>query len=144
MSIFQCQVCGCAENTSCGWYHCRDMMDMNKPEDIGIAKCSACAPQKYVSGEDNKEFNGQWHGMWTRYFLPHGEFFINEVGNLEHGETGLVGNVAYEKFGKDSEYPKEQEVYPPCPNPRRKPPSKTKGSSKGRLKKDKQKERRNR
>jgi hypothetical protein len=109
---------------------------------MGIAKCSACADTHYPSGEPNNEFNGEWHGQWKRNFLPHGEFFINEVGNLEHGETGLIGNLAYEKFGRDTPYPKEQEVYPPCANPRFVALPKQKGASKGRIKKDAQRRRR--
>lgn len=30
--------------------------------------------------------------------------FINSVGNLEHIDTGLVGNEPYDKFGKDQSY----------------------------------------
>ena len=142
MSIYQCQVCGCAENTALGWYHCRHMENLNKPEDLGIAKCSACAPTEYPSGEKHKEFNGEWHGEYKRNFLPHGEFFINEVGNLEHLHTGLIGNKAYEEFGRDTMYPKEMDVYPPCINPRAKKAAKANRPSKGRIKKDKQKARR--
>lgn len=93
---------------------------MNKPEDLGVAKCSACAPLEYPSGEKHKEFNGEWHGRYKRNFLPHGEFFVNEQGNIEHVGTGLIGNKAYEEFGRDEMYPKEMDVYPPAVNPRAK------------------------
>lgn len=83
---------------------------------MGIAKCSACAPTEYPSGEKHREFNGEWHRRFKRTFLPHGEFFTNQQGNLEHSKTGLIGNQAYEVFGKDTMYPKSKdiEVYPEC------------------------------
>tara|TARA_B100001057_G_scaffold463613_1_gene517879 strand:+ start:97489 stop:97860 length:372 start_codon:yes stop_codon:yes gene_type:complete len=118
MSIFQCQVCGCAENTACGWFHTRFNERLNKPEDLGIAKCSACGPQTYPSGDDNKNFNGEWHGRFKRRFLPHGEFFTNEQGNIEHVHSGLIGNEAYEVYGADVMYPKVQAIYPVPANPR--------------------------
>lgn len=106
MSIFQCENCGCAENTSCGWYHCRNIESLTPKEFLGKALCSACAPIKLADGESNKEFNNEWHGLFKRTFLPHGEFKINGQGSIEHVESGLVGNEAYKKFGRDKEYPK--------------------------------------
>tara|TARA_B100000767_G_C19558103_1_gene447870 strand:- start:151 stop:510 length:360 start_codon:yes stop_codon:yes gene_type:complete len=118
VSIFQCQVCGCAENTATGWYHAKDIPKLNKPEDLGIAKCSACTPQVYIDGTPNKKFNGEWHGKFKRHFLPHGEFFTNSTGNLEHNITGLAGHDAYMGFGRDVMYPKDTEVYPLCLKPK--------------------------
>lgn len=117
MSIFQCQVCGCAENTACGWYHSRFSESLNKPEDIGVAKCSACGPSTFPDGTNNERI-GKWHNRFKRRFLPHGEFFTNENGNIEHVHSGLVGNEVYEVYGADVMYPKIQEIYPVPNNPR--------------------------
>jgi len=106
MSIFQCENCGCAENTSCGWYHCRNSKRLTPKEYLGKALCSACAPTEYASGQNNKEFNNKWHGLFIRTFLPHGEFKVNGQGNIEHIESGLIGSKAYEKYGSDTEYGK--------------------------------------
>lgn len=141
MGIFQCQVCGCSSNTADGWFHSRYSESLNKPEDIGIAKCSVCAPQTFPSGEDNKKFDGTWKSLHPRRFLPHGEFFTNEDGNIEHVISGLIGNEAYKVYARDEMYPKEMDVYPVPPNPRYVEAKKNK-PSKGRVKKDKQKARR--
>jgi hypothetical protein len=104
MSIFQCEKCGCAENTATGWYHSRFSKRLAPPEIMGQALCSACAPQKFASGQVNKMFNGEWHGHFKRTFLPHGKFHTNRQGNIEHTETGLVGNKAYEVYGREDEH----------------------------------------
>ncbi len=106
MSIFQCDECGCAENTATGWYHCRNMERLTATDKLGLALCSVCAPLEFPSGEKIEGFNGQWHGHFKQTFLPHGEFFTNQVGNLEHKKTGLVGDKAYKAFGSDKPYPK--------------------------------------
>ena len=104
MSIYQCDKCGCAENTACGWYHSRDSKRLNKPEDIGDKLCSACAVTTWPDGSDRESFNGKWHNRFERTYLPKGEFFTNQMGNIQHMESGLVGNDAYAKYGSDKEY----------------------------------------
>lgn len=103
MSIFQCVKCGCAENTACGWYHSRNSERVTPKEFLGKALCSACAPKSYTSGEPTK-FNGIWHGRFDQTFLPMNSCFTNQQGNLEHAETGLIGNTLYEKFGRSKSY----------------------------------------
>lgn len=103
MSIFQCQECGCAENTALGWFHCRNRKNLNTEKSLGVALCSACAPTQYPNGEETK-FNGKWHNRFKRTFLPKNMFFTNQDGNIEHKESGLVGNKAYEAYGQDTEY----------------------------------------
>lgn len=56
MPIFKCEKCGCAENTSLGWYWSKellkddvDLSDVGQ-EYYGKALCSECAPTKYKSG----------------------------------------------------------------------------------------------
>ena len=49
-------------------------------------------------------FNGEWHRRFKRRYLPKGEFFTNDKGNIEHIKSGLVGNEAYDEYGSDSEY----------------------------------------
>jgi len=108
MAIFQCQRCGCAENTGTGWFH---SAHRNEKWFDGYAKdekvCSACAPTHYKDGSPVKKFNGEWHGSFKRTFLPHDMFFTNDHGTVEHIETGIMGNGAYEYYGRAEEYPKE-------------------------------------
>ena len=75
MSLFQCDECGCCENTALCNYHWRKYKKQR-----GL--CSACEAR-----EDGKEGDG-WHGLFDRVFLPKGEFRTNARGNLEHRETG--------------------------------------------------------
>ncbi len=106
MSIFQCDKCGCAENTACGWYHCKDSKRLTPKEILGMKLCSACAPQFYANGVEPTEFNGEWHNQFKRTFLPHGEFKTNREGNIEHISSGLVGGIAYATYGSDTPYTK--------------------------------------
>ena len=74
MSLYQCENCGCCENTALSnywWEHVH-----NK----GPALCSACT-------KDGNKPAG-WHGCFERVFLPKGVFRTNRVGNLAHVETG--------------------------------------------------------
>jgi hypothetical protein len=70
MSLFQCTKCGCRENTAVSnwaWHMGHEQEPL----------CSACDPEI-----------GEWHGEFKRVFLPKGMFKTNQVGNLEHIETG--------------------------------------------------------
>jgi hypothetical protein len=93
MSLFQCEVCGCCENTALSFQGCsgyaETFFDWTGFESVkGKKLCSACAPTKYKDGTPT-EF-GKWHGEFDRTYLPKGVFFTNKVGNLEHKETGSV------------------------------------------------------
>lgn len=91
MSLFQCENCGCCENTALSSQGCNGYFEKlfdwsYAPERKGMRLCSACAPTQYRDGSPTKF--GEWHNVFTRIFLPKGEFFTNKVGNLEHKETG--------------------------------------------------------
>lgn len=91
MSLFQCEECGCCENTalsnqgfSRGF---EDFFDWSyAPEREGKRLCSACGPTHYKGGSPTE--HGKWHGEFDRVFLPLGEFHTNRIGNLEHTATG--------------------------------------------------------
>lgn len=90
MSLFQCERCGCAENTalsSQGFKPWPDQFDWTGMEDRkGMRLCSDCGPTKYSDGSPTEY--GQWHGRFPRVFLPLGMFRTAQNGNLEHVETG--------------------------------------------------------
>lgn len=98
MSLFQCQHCGCAENTALAGQGCQgyieDAYNWEGIEDRrGKMLCSACAPTKYASNTPTRY--GKWHGQFPRYFLPMGMFKTNKEGNLEHVENG---DTAYHHY----------------------------------------------
>lgn len=74
MSLFQCEVCGCCDNTATSGYWFRDH-DGNPCK--GRKLCAACDPSIE-----------KWHGQFDRVFLPIGEFHTNQRGNLQHTATG--------------------------------------------------------
>ncbi len=89
MSLYQCENCGCMENTALGLYACRNMKDMynwtGKEHLQGKKLCCVCAPTHYLGGTATKY--GKWHNQFSRVFLPKGKFWTNGKGNLEHIET---------------------------------------------------------
>jgi len=89
MSLFQCENCGCCENTalSAQGFTMPEWFDWEEfPERRGKLLCSACGPTKYGNGEPT-DF-GEWHGRFDRVYLPMGEFRTNRKGNLEHKQSG--------------------------------------------------------
>ena len=91
MSLFQCQFCGCCENTALGCYWPAkvepELFDWTGIEDRkGQYLCSACGPTRYSDGKPTQY--GEWHGQFNRVFLPKGKFKTSRFGNLEHIETG--------------------------------------------------------
>lgn len=98
MSLFQCEKCGCVENTALssqgfnGFFE--KLYDWSyAPERKGMKLCSACGPVKYSDGEDT-EYGG-WHNVFPRVYLPVGKFKTNREGNLEHVETGETDYQPY-------------------------------------------------
>ena len=90
MSLFQCENCGCCENTALSSQGFRPMVeyfDWSKmPERKGMLLCSACGPDTY---EDHTSTGRKgWHGKFDRVYLPMGQFRTNDRGNLEHIATG--------------------------------------------------------
>lgn len=90
MSLFQCEVCGCCDNTALSAIHTAMYPDDYCWEGIedrkGKKLCCACGPLKDKNG--NKTSWGIWHGEFPRTYLPHKAFRTNHEGNLEHWETG--------------------------------------------------------
>lgn len=92
MSLFQCDNCGCCENTALSnqGFHgvLASFFDWSyAPEREGMMLCSACGPTHLFDG-DPTQYGGKWHNQFPRVFLPKGEFKTNSVGNLEHIATG--------------------------------------------------------
>ena len=98
MSIFQCERCGCAENTACGvgmFYHSPSSFDWSyAPERKGMKLCSVCGPT-HLAGGMKTITQGQWHGLFPRVFLPLGMFVTNSQGNLAHRDTGDTDYLKY-------------------------------------------------
>lgn len=98
MSLFQCENCGCRENTACsaqGTKHMTRIYDWSGIEDLkGKMLCSVCAPTKFRDGVPTKF--GVWHNRFKRTFLPMGEFKTNQEGNLEHIKTGSTNVQEFE------------------------------------------------
>lgn len=116
MSLFQCDRCGCLENTSCtgGYWTMKLVEDYPEvaasyrkvlglaPDEPFGAYCSVCDPAwfdargHYGIGPRPKQYKdsmgigdgeGKWHGKFERIFLPKGKFHTNDDGNLAHIET---------------------------------------------------------
>ncbi len=91
MSLFQCEHCGCCENTALsaqGFKMIAENFDWSGIENRkGKRLCSACGPTMYANNEGPTEF-GVWHNRFDRVFLPLGEFKKNRSGNLEHIKDG--------------------------------------------------------
>ncbi len=112
MSLFQCDKCGCAENTALTnsfWYSWRILKEDRpeiyasyreilglKPGEEPGKYCSACTPvwfgpdRMYGRGRNpNPEPGaGLWHGRFPRTFLPKGQFETAPNGNLRKKGTG--------------------------------------------------------
>lgn len=102
MSLFQCDNCGCCENTALSSQGCNGFFEKlfdwsYAPERKGMRLCSACAPVKYRDGTST-EF-GEWHRVFHRVYLPKGMFVTNSVGNLAHRDTG---DEDYMKYAKEA------------------------------------------
>ncbi|CAI9399259.1 hypothetical protein CCAJJPOJ_00184 [Lelliottia sp. T2.26D-8] len=98
MSLFQCENCGCCENTALssqgfnGFFE--KLYDWSYAPGLkGMRLCSACGPVKYSDGNATKY--GKWHNRFPRVYLPKGMFITNSVGNLAHKETGSDDIHAY-------------------------------------------------
>ncbi|WP_081235202.1 MULTISPECIES: hypothetical protein [Pseudomonas] len=90
MSFFQCEVCGCRENTALSMQGFKDITEIYdwsyEPDREGLRLCSACGPSYESSGAPSGF--GQWHGKFERVFLPLGMFQKSQGGSLAHIETG--------------------------------------------------------
>ncbi|MEG1651983.1 MAG: hypothetical protein RR390_00650 [Hafnia sp.] len=101
MSLFQCENCGCCENTALsaqGFAPMARLFDWSySPNLKGMLLCSACGPSNYNDGSATKF--GLWHNRFPRTYLPKGMFVTNDVGNLAHKETGDEDFRKYEIEG---------------------------------------------
>lgn len=98
MSLFQCDECGCVDNSACGGtYHTKNT-DLWAEEDRGKELCVVCSPKKFVDGSENKGA-GIWHNHFDRAFLEKGKWKTNREGNLEHIKTG---ETDFRKYAIDS------------------------------------------
>lgn len=101
MSLFQCECCGCCENTALsaqGFKQMRRLFDWSYAKGReGLILCSACGPSMYSDGTPTKY--GVWHRVFPRVFLPMGMFETNRVGNLAHKETGDEDFMKFEIVG---------------------------------------------
>lgn len=86
MSLYQCDNCGCVENTALGWYHCRDCKRLTPKEYLGKALCCVCGPTKYPNGEPIEDM-GKWHGRFERKFYPIGSLYTDHQGNVRDKKT---------------------------------------------------------
>ena len=98
MSLYQCDCCGCVENTNTGAQSIPEVFqtyfDWTGIEDKRNMKlCSACGPTKYSDGKPTKY--GVWHNIFKRTFLPKGMFKTARNGNLAHKETGEENYFLY-------------------------------------------------
>ena len=97
MPLFQCQKCGCVDNSACGHY-----WRANRPEKYdwtdmeeyrGMKLCAVCGPRNYANGAPT-EF-GVWHKRFKRCFLPLGLFEENSDGGLTNKENGDSNYTQY-------------------------------------------------
>ena len=79
MSLYQCEECGCCENTALGWYWMNEHTD---PKYNKRKLCSACGPTSYSDGKPTERF-GKWHEQFERTFYPVGTMETDENGNLK-------------------------------------------------------------
>ena len=100
MSLFQCEECGCMENTATGWYWCRNDKQLTPEKYLGKALCSCCAPTEYAGGDNNENNTGEWHGRFDRKFFEKGALITNGDGNLEYKDTGETATLS---GGSDTE-----------------------------------------
>lgn len=91
MSLFQCESCGCCENTALthhGGYSRPDHYNWEGKEHLkGKKLCSACSPTHFDDGTICPKA-GKWHGKFKRVYLPKGMFVTDREGNLKHKESG--------------------------------------------------------
>lgn len=98
MSVFQCENCGCAENTALSFQGFNGVFEDEfdweyAPERRGKKLCSLCGPTLFSDGTASDK--GVWHNRFPYRLLPKGKFFTNSQGNLEHIETGETDYVKY-------------------------------------------------
>lgn len=99
MSSYQCEQCGCLENTAYGNYHIRNDEKRCPESDLNRALCTACMSPTYRDGTPNPR-GGKWHNRFARIYLPKGMFRAHFSGKLLHKET----RRPYTEYASDKEY----------------------------------------
>ena len=98
MSLYQCQSCGCVENTALGLYWSRS--EPIWPEAIqGKALCSECAPATFNHGSPSGY--GVWHQRFPKRsadgMLMDSSGFIHSTGSIDAGQLPkhlhIIGEV---------------------------------------------------
>ncbi len=102
MSLFQCDTCGCVENTATsGTYHVRNVERLMPKKFLGMKLCCVCGPDVWADGS-NISKTGKWHDLFTRKFYPVGTLYTDAQGNVRNIKT--------------NEHPKKEDevIYDPC------------------------------
>ena len=98
MPLFQCECCGCIENTATANQGFKGRLFEQPydwsyaPERKGKKLCSACGPGFYRDGKPTRF--GVWHNQFKRQYLPLGEYEICPLGNIRHATTKLIPTEA--------------------------------------------------
>lgn len=103
MSLYQCQRCGCIENTACGHYHCRTtdlFTDFLPGTEKGMKLCSECGPRKYASGKPTEY--GKWHNHFEKAYYPLGSLVTDNNGNIRFKDNGKYPHEQPERRLKES------------------------------------------
>jgi len=85
MSLYQCEQCGCIENTALGQFHSRNMGIYPEPYS-GKKLCSECGSPTFTDGSKTKY--GKWHGRFKKRVFPLGSLYTDEQGNVRDKSTG--------------------------------------------------------
>lgn len=88
MSIYQCEHCGVIENTSTGFYHCRNMDIFSEyipGTQRGMKLCCVCGPRAYKSGNPTKY--GKWHNRFEQSYYPLDSIYTDKDGNARFKDT---------------------------------------------------------
>ena len=100
MSLYQCEKCGCVENTACGHYWSaifgREMFsDYQNGTNEKMLLCSACGPLKFKNGEST-DF-GKWHGIFRQRFFELNSLYTDGSGNVRFKGTDTYPTKEDEK-----------------------------------------------
>lgn len=98
MSLFQCEECGCVDNSATSMFNVRNNKRLTPEEFLGRELCCVCGPQTFASGEPISKINGEWHNLFERTFLPKGEWVEDGTGDLTHKDTGETDYLQHEIF----------------------------------------------
>lgn len=81
MSIYQCDTCGCLDNTALTWWCLKCKPDLwHRSELNGKALCSACTPKVFKNGDPTGL--GKWHGQFERRFFLIGSLYTGPNGGV--------------------------------------------------------------